>query len=173
MDKFHQMYSAQLHGGKTWRVSVIPENFEIDFDLYIFDPQGNEIAKDASSEPDAYCTFTSLVDGLYQFKVESPDETCGFAINVEPVAILLSRLYYHRLPSGTHWSVAIVPREPDVDFNLYIESPNGEPLTQDSSPQADAYCTFTTTAAGVYSFRVESLKGLSDYDFKLQPLNPT
>lgn len=170
MNKFQQIYNAQLPSGKTWRVSVIPENLEIDFDLYIFDPQGKEIAKDASSEPDAYCTFTSFLDGIYQLKVESPDESCNFAINVEPVSILFSRLYYHRLPSNTAWSVAVIPSEPDVDFNLYIESPLGEQLTQDSSPNSNAYCTFTTTAEGVYSFRVESLKGVSDYDFKLQPL---
>jgi hypothetical protein len=170
MNQSQQTYTAQLHGGRTWRVSVIPKNSEIDFDLYIFDPQGNEIAKDASSEPDAYCTFTSLVDGLYQFKVESPDDSAGFSIDVEPVSILFSRLYYHRLPAGTHWSVAVIPSEPDVDFNLYIESPDGEQLTQDSSPHADAYCTFTTTLEGVYSFRVESLKGVSDYNFKLESL---
>ncbi|GFE71879.1 pre-peptidase C-terminal domain-containing protein [Chroococcus sp. FPU101] len=171
MNQFSQIYHAQLVGGKTWRVSVIPENLAIDFDLYIFDPQGNEIAKDASNEPDAYCTFTSLIDGVYQFKVESPDESCAFTIKVDPVSILFSRLYHHRLPSGTSWSVAVIPSEPNVDFNLYIESPEGEQLTQDSSPNADAYCTFTTTVEGVYSFRVESLKGVSDYNFKLQPLS--
>lgn len=170
MNKFQQIYNAQLHSGKTWRVSVIPENLDIDFDLYIFDPQGKEIAKDASSEPDAYCTFTSLLEGLYQFKVEASEETCNFTINVEPVSILFSRLYHHRLLSGTSWSVAVIPSEPNVDFNLYIESPEGEQLTQDSSPNSNAYCTFTTTIEGIYSFRVESLKGVSDYDFKLQPL---
>lgn len=170
MNKLQQIYNTQLRSGKTWRVSVIPENSDIDFDLYIFDPQGKEIAKDASNDPDAYCTFTSLVDGVYQFKVESFEESCNFTINVEPVSILFSRLYYHRLPSGKSWSVAVIPSEPDVDFNLYIESPLGEQLTQDSSPNSEAHCTFTTTVEGVYSFRVESLKGVSDYDFRLQSL---
>ncbi|PSF39329.1 hypothetical protein C7H19_00645 [Aphanothece hegewaldii CCALA 016] len=170
MNEFQQIYSAQLNSGKTWRVSVIPENSNIDFDLYIFDPQGKEIAKDASSEPDAYCTFTSFADGIYQFKVVAPKD-CSFTINVAPVSILLSRLYHHRLPSKSSWSVAVIPSEPNVDFNLYIESPEGEQLAQDSSPNSNAYCTFTTTVEGVYSFRVESLKGVSYYDFQLKPLD--
>ncbi|YAI81964.1 MAG: hypothetical protein ACQJCO_09355 [cyanobacterium endosymbiont of Rhopalodia sterrenbergii] len=57
-----------------------------------------------------------------------------------------------------------------MDFNLYIEDPKGQAIIQDSSPDPSATCVFTSTIEGNYCFLVESLKGMSDFDFKIEGL---
>lgn len=170
MSEFPQTYTCELPHGKAWRVSVIPERDNVDFDLVIEDPGGNIIAQDDSPNADAYCTFTSLVSGTYLFKVTSIKGNCKFAIDVTPVKILFSRNYYRRLYSGVTWKVSVIPTDKNVDFNLYIEDPDSKVVIQDSSPDSSAICLFTSTIEGNYCFRVESLKGISDFEFKIEGL---
>lgn len=169
MSEFAQIYTCNLPGGRTWRVSVIPEHCDVDFTLYIEDPNGQEIAHDNNQSADAYCTFTSLMSGTYRLKVEAVEGNCQFSINVEPVSILFTQSYYYRLENNKTWKVSVIPTEPDVDFNLYVEDPDGKEVIQDSSPKASAYCTFTSTLSGVYSIRIESVKGISDFKLNIEP----
>ena len=97
MNEFFQTYTCELPQGKTWRVFIIPEREDVDFDLMIEDPIGNLIAKDNSTNADAYCTFTSFVGGTYLFRVTLVKGNCKFAIEVNLVTILFSRNYYHYL----------------------------------------------------------------------------
>ncbi|MGP0129557.1 MAG: PPC domain-containing protein [cyanobacterium endosymbiont of Rhopalodia musculus] len=170
MNEFSQTYTCELPQGKTWRVSIIPERDDVDFDLMIEDPVGNIIARDNSTNADAYCTFTSFVGGTYFFRVTSVKGNCKFAIDVNPVTIIFSRNHYHHLDSGVVWKVAVIPTVKNVDFNLYIEDPKGQAIIQDSSPYPSATCVFTSTVEGNYCFRVESLKGMSDFNFKIERL---
>lgn len=171
MSDFAQIYTCNLPGGRTWRVSVIPESSDVDFNLYIENPNGQEIAQDNSQNVDAYCTFTSLLSGTYHLKVKTVEGNCNFSINVEPVSIIYTQTYYHRLERGKTWKVSVIPSEPNVDFNLYIEDPDGKEVIQDSSPKASAYCTFTSTQGGPYSLRIESVKGVSDFKLNIEPIS--
>ncbi|YAI81963.1 MAG: hypothetical protein ACQJCO_09350 [cyanobacterium endosymbiont of Rhopalodia sterrenbergii] len=100
MTEFFQTYTCELPEGETWRVSIIPDRDDIDFDLVIEDPVGNIIAQDNSNNADAYCTFTSFVSGTYLFRVISVKGNCKFAIDVNLVTILFSRNYYRHLENG-------------------------------------------------------------------------
>ncbi|WP_267384452.1 hypothetical protein [Cyanobacterium sp. uoEpiScrs1] len=170
MNEFFQTYTCELSQGKTWRVSVVPERDDVDFDLIVEDPVGNIIAQDNSNNADAYCTFTSFVDGIYLFIVTSVKGNCKFAIDVNPVKIIFSRNYYCHLDNDVVWKVVVIPTAKNVDFNLYVEDPNGQAIIQDSSPEPSATCIFTSNIKGNYYFRVESLKGMSDFDFKIEKL---
>lgn len=63
-----------------------------------------------------------------------------------------------------------IPTAKNVDFNFYIESTKVQAVIQDSSPDPSANCSFTSAIEGNYCFQVESLKGIGDFDFKIERL---
>lgn len=72
---------------------------------------------------------------------------------------------------GWRWKISVVPKNQDVDFNLYISDMAGNLVAQDDSPDADAHCTFDATGDGKYSALVESVRGSSEYSLDINPVS--
>jgi uncharacterized protein YkwD len=75
--------------------------------------------------------------------------------------------YSYNLPGGFQMTVIVKAQQADDDFNLYIYDPNGNEIAQDDSPDANAYCIFTTTSNGSYQFKLERLKGSGGFSLKM------
>ncbi|EDN70989.1 hypothetical protein BGP_4149 [Beggiatoa sp. PS] len=75
--------------------------------------------------------------------------------------------YSYNLPGSFKMSVIVKAQQADDDFNLYIYDPNGHEIAQDDSPDANAYCVFTTTSSGSYKLKLERVKGSGGFSLKI------
>lgn len=62
--------SRTFYRGNTYCLGVVGDNNAIDMDIYIFDSNGNLIAKHAESDPAAVGVFRATYSGTYYIKVK-------------------------------------------------------------------------------------------------------
>jgi hypothetical protein len=67
------------------------------------------------------------------------------------------------LQGGHTYAIGVQPFEVGVDFDLHVYDENGNMVTEDISPAADAYCAITPRWTGPFRLVVNSVRGLSAY----------
>jgi hypothetical protein len=72
-----------LSAGVTYSVYVEPDQPDVDFDLKIFDENGNLVAQDTSADPDALCLITPAWTGPFRLWVESARGVGSYNISVQ------------------------------------------------------------------------------------------
>jgi hypothetical protein len=72
------------------------------------------------------------------------------------------------LQGGHTYSVMVNPFEPGVDFDLHVYDENGNLITEDITTAADAYCAITPRWTGPFRLVVNSARGLSGYQIRVQ-----
>jgi hypothetical protein len=77
-----QFYDVMLQSGHTYAVGVHPFQPGVDFDLQVFDENGNLITEDISAAPDAYCAITPRWTGPFRLVVESARGMSDYRIDV-------------------------------------------------------------------------------------------
>ncbi|MDM8559963.1 CAP domain-containing protein [Candidatus Parabeggiatoa sp. HSG14] len=77
-------YSYNLPGHLRMTVQVKAQRSTDDFNLYIYDPNGNEIAQDSSPDASAHCVFTTTSSGPYRIKLDRARGVGGFGIKIVP-----------------------------------------------------------------------------------------
>jgi hypothetical protein len=71
-----------LQGGRTYSFSVRPSERNVDFDLHIYDQNGNLVAWDESTAPDAYGVVTPLITGPFRIVVNAVQGMATYQVEV-------------------------------------------------------------------------------------------
>lgn len=78
-----EYFDVVLHGGHTYAVYVEPFEIGVDFDLRVYDENGNLITEDITTTPDAYCAITPRWTGPFRLAVTSARGLSGYRIQVQ------------------------------------------------------------------------------------------
>lgn len=76
-------FNVIMEAGTTYRVYVAPSDLSVDFDLYIHDENGNLIASDDTTDPDALCQVTPRWTGPFLLSVRSARGAASYTISVQ------------------------------------------------------------------------------------------
>ena len=77
-----EYFDVVLRTGGSYLVHVHPFEAGVDFDLKIFDENGNLVSEDTSPATDAYCAVTPRWTGPFRMVVESARGASAFRIEV-------------------------------------------------------------------------------------------
>ena len=78
-----EYFDVVLASGHTYAVYVEPFEPTVDFDLHVYDENGNLISQDVSTAADAYCTITPRWTGPFRLVVNSARGLSGYRIQVQ------------------------------------------------------------------------------------------
>ena len=71
-----------LEGGRTYSFSVHPSEKNVDFDLHIYDQNGNLVAWDESTAADAYGVVTPVITGPFRIVVNAVEGMATYQVEV-------------------------------------------------------------------------------------------
>jgi hypothetical protein len=74
---------VMLDGGRTYSFSVHPSERNVDFDLYIYDQNGNLVSWDESTAADAYGRVTPIITGPFRIVVKAASGMSTFRVEVD------------------------------------------------------------------------------------------
>jgi hypothetical protein len=77
-----QYLDLVLEGGRTYSFSVHPTEPSVDFDLHIYDQNGNLVAWDESPAADAYGMVTPLITGPFRIVVNAVNGMSTYRVEV-------------------------------------------------------------------------------------------
>ena len=66
-----EYFDVLLTAGVNYKVYAKPVDPTVDFDLYIYDERGNEVAKDDTTASDALCGITPRWTGPFRLMVKA------------------------------------------------------------------------------------------------------
>jgi hypothetical protein len=72
-----------LRGGVTYSVYVAPVEPGVDFDLYVYDENGNLVVQDTRDISDAHCLITPLWTGTFRLVVKAARGLSAYQIRVQ------------------------------------------------------------------------------------------
>jgi hypothetical protein len=78
-----EYFDVILRGGQTYAVYVQPFEPGVDFDLRIYDENGNLVTQDITTATDAYCTVMPRWTGPFRLLVSSARGASGYRIQVQ------------------------------------------------------------------------------------------
>jgi len=78
-----EYFDIVLSGGHTYAVHVEPFEPTVDFDLFVYDENGNLITQDNSIAANAYCAITPRWTGPFRLIVKSHRGFSGYRIQVQ------------------------------------------------------------------------------------------
>ena len=73
---------VMLEGGHTYSFSVRPSEKSVDFDLHIYDQNGNLVAWDESTAADAYGVVTPIITGPFRIVVNAAEGMSTYQVEV-------------------------------------------------------------------------------------------
>jgi hypothetical protein len=79
-----EAFDVVLQGGVSYTIFVDPYQVGVDFDLGIFDENGNLVAQDTSTAPNAVCVVTPRWTGPFRLVVKSARGLSNYQIRVLP-----------------------------------------------------------------------------------------
>jgi hypothetical protein len=77
-----EYFDVVLTAGRPHRVYVRPDDPTADFDLQVYDENGNLITEDLSTSADAFCVITPRWTGPFRLFVTA-DQPSSYSITVE------------------------------------------------------------------------------------------
>ena len=78
-----ERYEVLLQKGVTHRVYVRPLDMDVDFDLFVYDQNGNLVAVDETTDADALCLITPKWTGPFRLVVKATSGGSYYGIRVE------------------------------------------------------------------------------------------
>ena len=78
-----EYFDIVLNGGHTYAVMVEPTDPTVDFDLYVYDENGNLVTLDDSVRANAYCAITPRWTGLFRLLVKAHRGLSPYRIQVQ------------------------------------------------------------------------------------------
>jgi hypothetical protein len=73
---------VMLEGGRTYSFSVHPSERNVDFDLHIYDQNGNLVSWDESTAADAYGMVTPIITGPFRIVVNAASGMSTYRVEV-------------------------------------------------------------------------------------------
>jgi hypothetical protein len=77
-----EYFDVVLHGAHTYQVMVQPMEIGVDFDLHVYDENGNLVNEDISPAANAYCAITPRWTGPFRLVVNSTRGISSYQIQV-------------------------------------------------------------------------------------------
>jgi hypothetical protein len=77
-----QYLDVVLQGGRTYSFSVHPSEPGVDFDLHIYDQNGNLVSRDESPAADAYGMVTPMITGPFRIVVNAVEGMAAYQVEV-------------------------------------------------------------------------------------------
>jgi hypothetical protein len=77
-----QFLDVVLEGGHTYWINVHPSEAGVDFDLHIYDQNGNVVSWDETPAADAYGTVTPLITGPFRIVVNSVEGMAAYRVEI-------------------------------------------------------------------------------------------
>ena len=78
-----EYFDVVLHSGVVYSVYVAPVEQGVDFDLYVYDENGNLVQQDVSTSSDALCLITPRWTGPFRLMVKSARGFSRYNIRIE------------------------------------------------------------------------------------------
>lgn len=78
-----QYFDVALQSGITYSVYVAPSDPSVDFDLFVYDENGNLITQDTKTNSDALCYITPLWSGPFRLLVKAARGLSTYNIRIE------------------------------------------------------------------------------------------
>lgn len=73
---------VMLEGGRTYSFSVRPSERNVDFDLHIYDQNGNLVSWDETAAADAYGMVTPIITGPFRIVVNAASGMSTYQVEV-------------------------------------------------------------------------------------------
>jgi hypothetical protein len=77
-----QFLDVVLEGGHTYWINVHPSEAGVDFDLHIYDQNGNVVSWDETPAADAHGTVTPLITGPFRIVVNSVEGMAAYRVEI-------------------------------------------------------------------------------------------
>ena len=77
-----QFLDVVLEGGHTYWINVHPSEAGVDFDLHIYDQNGNVVSWDETPAADAHGTATPLITGPFRIVVNSVEGMAAYRVEI-------------------------------------------------------------------------------------------
>jgi len=78
-----EYFETVLTAGRSHRIYVHPEDPSVDFDLSVYDQNGNLVDSDLSYSADAFCVVTPRWTGPFRLKVSAASGASRYTLIVE------------------------------------------------------------------------------------------
>jgi hypothetical protein len=78
-----EYYDVALRGAVTYGIYVVPDEPGVDFDLHIYDENGNLVTQDVRTNSEAACFITPFWTGTFRLKVDSARGLSTYRIAVQ------------------------------------------------------------------------------------------
>jgi hypothetical protein len=77
-----EFLDVMLEGGRTYSFSVHPSEKNVDFDLHIYDQNGNLVSWDETVAADAYGMVTPIITGPFRIVVNAASGMSTYQVEV-------------------------------------------------------------------------------------------
>jgi hypothetical protein len=77
-----QFLDVVLEGGRTYGIHVYPSEPGVDFDLHVYDQNGNLVAWDETPAADAHGAVTPIITGPFRITVNSVSGMAAYRVDV-------------------------------------------------------------------------------------------
>jgi len=171
----HVMYVR----GRGQRITVrINGDDDTDLDLFIFDPSGNEVARDISTDDDETASFVAQTTGTYRVEIRNLGNvwneyqvwrtigggggggnnsgSIGGGRLSRRVAANSTNTHTMYVQNGQRISVRLTG-DGDTDLDLFIFDPSGNQVGSDLSTDDDETASFVARRAGTYRVEIRNL----------------
>jgi hypothetical protein len=78
-----EYFDVVLNAGKRHRIYVHPEDEDVDFDLAVYDQDGNLVEIDVNDSADAFCVVTPIWTGPFRIAVIAASGMGRYTLVVE------------------------------------------------------------------------------------------
>jgi hypothetical protein len=78
-----EYFDVILNAGTRHRIYVRPEDDDVDFDLVVYDQDGNPVAVDVDESADAFCVVTPIWTGPFRIAVIAASGVGRYTLVVE------------------------------------------------------------------------------------------
>ena len=161
----HTMYASS---GQRITVRLTGDG-DTDLDLFVFDPSGNEVARDISTDDNESASFTAQRTGNYRVEVRNLGNVWnGYQIwrelgggggggrtshRVEANSTNRHSMYFR----AGEYVVLRIDGDDDTDLDLFVFGPGGNELARDISTDDDETVSFTVRRTGYHRIEVRNL----------------
>jgi len=157
----------------AYDVYVTPYDPTVDFDLGVFDADGELLVRDVDVAAEARCRINPESTGQYILVVTSVRGASGYDIAVtraEPDVLAAGTIHQGEalaydlvLEMNRRYRIAVVADDAASDLDLTVFDQNGNKVAEDVSVESNAYCEVVPLWTGTFRLVVTSARGDSDF----------
>ena len=176
----------QLIADRSYNVYVAPDDPTVDFDLAIYDDEGNRVSQDRDEAADAFCSIEIVRTSLFTLEVTSARGASAFTVTVALVdeatelrsgddelqyafEIAAGELQDFDVvfAAGTTHTIMVQPDDRRADLDLAGYDDAGNLVAIDEGAQSDAACTIAPAETAPFHLVVAAASGPTTYSLTI------